>query len=238
MVRLSRGRGSEAWQMMQPTWTDISQMSICLLPQVDKWHRQRLPSSQKHIRRPMVSAVIVGGRVVVRCSREDDGQQGSRPREEVACAGVLSHPSPGSTEHRHRLPSHRSWTSKEARENKSLGQPAKRPITRRCRARSHFQVSTGGGLSFAGPQFPPVAIARRQSRRKMRALHWSSCLSPPSKTNLLAIRAILPPERPRTNEAQPNRSPRQRIAVFPTRILCCHRICPAGELLSRRACVN
>lgn len=155
MVRLSRGRGSEAWQMMQPTWTDISQMSICLLPQVDKWHRQRLPSSQKHIRRPMVLAVIVGGRVVVRCSREDDGQQGSRPREEVACAGVLSHPSPGSTEHRHRLPSHRSWTSKEARENKSLGQPAKRPITRRCRARPHFQVSTGGGLSFAGPQFPP-----------------------------------------------------------------------------------
>lgn len=155
MVRLSRGRGSEAWQMMQPTWTDISQMSICLLPQVDKWRRQRLPSSQKHIRRPMVLAVIVGGRVVVRCSREDDGQQGSRPREEVACAGVLSHPSPGSTEHRHRLPSHRSWTSKEARENKSLGQPAKRPITRRCRARSHFQVSTRGGLSFAGPPVPP-----------------------------------------------------------------------------------
>lgn len=88
------------------------------------------------------------------------------------------------------------------------------------------------------PSSPPVAIARRQSRRKMRALHWSSCLSPPSKTNLLAIRAILPPERPRTNEAQPNRSPRRRIAVFPTRILCCHRICPAGELLSRRACVN
>lgn len=52
------------------------------------------------------------------------------------------------------------------------------------------------------PSSPPVAIARRQSRRKMRALHWSTCLSPPSKTNLLAIHAILPPERP-PNERSP-----------------------------------
>lgn len=52
------------------------------------------------------------------------------------------------------------------------------------------------------PSSPPVAIARRQSRRKMRALHWSSCLSPPSKTNLLAIRAILPPRAP-PNERSP-----------------------------------
>lgn len=57
------------------------------------------------------------------------------------------------------------------------------------------------------PQSPPVAIARRQSRRKMRALHWSTCLSPPSKTNLLAIRAILPPP--------PQRPPNERSPAEP-----------------------
>lgn len=131
------------------------QMSICLVPQVDTWHRQRLPSSQKHIRRPMALAVIVGGRVVVRCSREDDDEQGSRPREEVACAGVLSHPSPGSTEHRHRL--RRTEAGRPRRRGKTKASASRQSDQSHVVAatRSHFQVSTRGGLSFAGPQSPP-----------------------------------------------------------------------------------
>lgn len=105
------------------------------------------------------SAVIVGGRVVVMCSREDDDQQGSRPREEVACAGVLSHPSPGSTEHRHRL--RRTEAGRSRRRGKTKASASRQSD------QSHVVAAPGPifrsppGVASASPA-PPVPPSRHR----------------------------------------------------------------------------
>ncbi|KAK1835135.1 hypothetical protein QBC39DRAFT_171360 [Podospora conica] len=241
MVRLNRGSGrGGAWlgKECNPAWSQqrqtdkYLQTSICCL---NEWHRQRLPSRQEHIFRPMASIDIVGGRVVVRCSRKDaDDKQGLVVdlRRELVCCRIRLR---AARAHWHRIPVVPKL--KLRRRGKTKASASRRSDQSHVVATPGPIFGSPPGVASASPAppVPPVAIARRQSRRKMRALHWSSCLSPPSKTNLLAICHPHPPRtKPTAAEPIPSSTYRclTRISCYP------HLRRSAGELLSGPARVN